>query len=379
MIPGLTIDDPTVNAANGATALTFAVTLGGPRNATVTVDYSTADRTAKAGADYTATSGTLTFNPGETQKSLPVPIASWSVPQPSKDFFVLLSNPDNAVLTKSAGIGTITYFAPGSLTLAIGDPGVHEGHVGITLLGFPVQLSRSSSGIVTVSYATTDATARAGTDYTATSGVITFSPGQTTRTVLVPVLGNTAVEADRTLFVNLTNASTTEPTGVTIAKTQGVGTIVDDDPPSAPPTLTQYRLYSPITFEHLYTTDTNEYAVLGSAGWVQEGPAYTMFQDAGPYGGEYGVPLYRLYHPWIRQHHWTTDWYETTVLSAGAWEYEGIPGYLLPSAVVGTIPLYRLALANPPLHLWTTDAWEYHVLTTQRGWTGEGIVGYMLP
>ena len=380
VIPGLTIDDPTVNAADGAAMLIFTVTLNGPRNVTVAVDYSTADHTARAGVDYSATSGTLTFSPGETQKSLPVPIVGWKVPQSSKDFFVVLSNPDNAVLAKSAAIGTITWYAPGSLTLAIGDPSVHEGHDSLTLLGFPVQLSRPSAGFVTVSYATADATAKAGTDYTATSGVITFSPGQTTRSVLVPVLGNTAVESDRTLFVNLTNATTTETTGITIAKTQGVGTIVDDDPPSAPATVAQYRLYSPMTYEHLYTTDTNEYAVLGTVGWLQEGSAYTIFKDGGPYGGVSGVPLYRLYHAGVRQHHWTTDWYEVTVLSAGAWTYEGIPGYVLPTAVTGTVPLYRLALAYPPLHLWTTDQNEYQVLTTpQRGWIGEGVIGYVLP
>ena len=104
-----------------------------------------------------------------------------------------------------------------------------------------------------------------------------------------------------------------------------------------------------------------------------------MFQDGGSHGGVYAVPLYRLYHPGdAAQHHWTTDWYETTVLAAGSWSYEGIPGYVLPTPVTGTVPLYRLALANPPLHLWTTDANEYQVLTTQRGWIGEGVIGYVL-
>ena len=168
------------------------------------------------------------------------------------------------------------------------------------------------------------------------------------------------------LFVNLTNASTTEPTGITLAKSQGVGTILDDDPPAAAANVAQYRLYSPITYEHLYTTDTNEYAVLGTVGWLeQEGAAYTMFQDGVYTAGVYAVPLYRLYHPGVLQHHWTTDWYETTVLAAGSWSDQGIPGYVLPTAVAGTVPLYRLALAYPPLHLWTTDQNEYQVLTTQ--------------
>ena len=277
-------------------------------------------------------------------------------------------------LWRSDGTTTGTIRVDGPPNLTIADARVAEGHGGVTLLAFAVDLSGAYPQTVTASYSTADGTAMAGADYVATSGTLSFDPGQTRKTVLVSVLGNTLVEPDKTFDVKLSGA-----TNATIVDDLAVGTIQNDDPAMSAGTVTQYRLYSPVTLEHLYTTDGNEYAVLGTMGWTQEGPAYTMFQDAGPYGGVYGVPLYRLYHPWIRQHHWTTDWYETTVLSAGAWEYEGIPGYLVPSAVVGTIPLYRLALANPPLHLWTTDAWEYHVLTTERGWTGEGIIGYMLP
>jgi lysozyme len=86
----------------------------------------------------------------------------------------------------------------------------------------------------------------------------------------------------------------------------------------------------------------------------------------------------RLYHPGVLQHHWTTDWYEVTVLAAGAWSYEGIPGYVIPTPVGGTIPLYRLALAQPPLHLWTTDENEKNVLSTERGWIYEGIIGNVI-
>jgi hypothetical protein len=373
----LTITDPTANAAAGPTTLNFIVSLSAPSSLTVTVNYATADHTAKAGIDYVATSGSLTFNPGETSKTVPVQVFQ-SAPGPSKDIFVTLTNPTNATLAKGAGIGTIIYSAPGSLTLYIDDPTLAEGNTGITLLGFTLSLSTASSSTVTVDYATANGTATAGTDYTATSGTVTFFPGQTTRSILVPMLGNTTVEPNKTLFVNLTNPSA----GATIAKNQGTGTILNDDPATAAATTTQYRLYSPITYEHLYTTDTNEYSILPTRGWTAEGAAYTMFRDGGYYGGptNFAVPLYRLYHPGVQQHHWTTDWYEVTVLAAGAWSYEGIPGYLIPTPVGGTIPLYRLALAQPPLHLWTTDENEKNVLSTpQRGWIYEGIIGNVIP
>jgi hypothetical protein len=218
-------------------------------------------------------------------------------------------------------------------------------------------------------------TAIADTDYQASSGTLTFGHGQTKRFVMVPILGNLAAQPNRTLFVNLSGAS-----GAVIVKAQGTGTIQDDDPTPAAATIPQYRLYSTITKEHLYTTDTNEYSVLGTRGWVQEGIAYTMFTNAGTYETQYAIPLYRMYHGGVQQHHWTTDPNEVMGLAAlGTWSYEGIPGYVLPAAGGGTTPLYRLSYFNPPLHLWTTDLNEKNVLSSQYGWTYEGTVGEVLP
>jgi hypothetical protein len=373
VLPRLIIDDRTANSASDA-AMVFTVRLTADISDAVSVDYSTSDRTAKAGTDYTATSGTLTFDPGQTSKTVSVPILPGS-PGASKDFFLTLTNPTNATFAKSSAIGTIIYASSGALTLSIQDPSLKEGNTGTTLLGFFVTLSKSSATAVTIDYATADGTAVAGTDYTARSGTITFLPGKTSRAILISMTGNTSANGNRTLFVNLTNVTG----GAQVAKSQGTGTILDDDPPTTASTVSQLRLYSPVTFEHLYTTDTNEYAVLATRGWSQEGTAYTMFQDAGLRGTAYGIPIYRLYHAGILQHHWTTDWYETTVLAAGAWDYEGIAGYVLPTQETGTIPLYRLSLASPPLHLWTTDANEKNVLSTQRGWVYEGILGYVIP
>ena len=205
------------------------------------MDYATLDHTAKSGTDYVSTSGTLTFNPGETTRTIGVPILGQSLPGPAKDFFLTLTNPTNATLAKGAGIGTIIYSLPGSLTLYIDDPSLREGNTGTTLLGFTLSLSRAIPGSVTVNYATADGTAQAGVDYAARSGTVTFPPDTRTGSVLVPVRGNTTVGANRTLFVNLTNASTSEPAGIALAKSQGTGTILDDDPPAAAASVAQYR------------------------------------------------------------------------------------------------------------------------------------------
>jgi hypothetical protein len=214
-------------------------------------------------------------------------------------------------------------------------------------------------------------------DYTSQSGTLQFVPGQTQRWVVVPVAANAVVGSNRNFFVNITSSGSGSPV---VVKGQGTGTIVEDDPTPAAATVAQYRLYSETTKEHLYTTDSNEYAVLATRSWTQEGVAYTMFRDGGSRDGQYAIPLYRMYHGGILQHHWTTDTNEVMVLAAGtAWNYEGIAGYVLPAAGTGTTPLYRLRLNSPPLHLWTTDLNEKTVLSTQRGWVYEGVVGEVIP
>jgi len=102
---------------------------------------------------------------------------------------------------------------------------VTEGTGGTTSAVFTVHLSDTTEHVVTVNYATSPGTATAGSDYTTTSGVLTFPVGTTTRTVTVPVATDALDEANETFFVNLSGAS-----GATIADAQATGTINDDDP-----------------------------------------------------------------------------------------------------------------------------------------------------
>lgn len=264
-----------------------------------------------------------------------------------------------------------------SISVAVDDPVVVEGSAGTALLAFKVSLSQPSwSRGITVDYGyQADCPVGVACPQMITTGSLAFGHGQSKRWLLAPVSTNTVAQANRTLVLSLTNA-----TGAVIAKARGTGTIVDDDPSAASQPVVQYRLYSGITLEHLYTTDANEYAVLPSRGWSQEGMAYRMLDGTGAYGGVYTVPLHRFFHPTVKQHHWTADPGEAMSLARlGTWDYEGVAGYVLPSPVTGTIPLYRLSYPDPPLHVWTTDANEMTTLSTQRGWVYEGIVGYVLP
>ncbi len=102
---------------------------------------------------------------------------------------------------------------------------------GTTTAVFTVSLSQATSQTVTVRYATAGGTAAAGSDFTAVSGTLTFAPGQTSQTVAVPVVRDLVAEATETFTVGLSS-----PAGATLARTSAIGTILDDDAITPPPT-----------------------------------------------------------------------------------------------------------------------------------------------
>ena len=93
---------------------------------------------------------------------------------------------------------------------------------------FTVRLTAAASITVRVNYQTTNGSATAGTDYTAVSGTLTFAPGQTVQTVQVPVTGDTTVERDETLYLDLSNPVAAGRAAI-LDRSRGVGVIVNDD------------------------------------------------------------------------------------------------------------------------------------------------------
>jgi uncharacterized protein (TIGR03437 family) len=140
-----------------------------------------------------------------------------------------------------------------------------------------------------------------------------------------------------------------------------------------------YRLYSNVTKEHLYSTDENEYNVLGTEGWSQEGIVGQLISGPNVVSAVQSIPYYRLYNAQILNHLWTTDRNEYfTLRLEGGWHAEGVIGYIMPSSVADTVSFTRLVYNWPPYyHLWTTDPNEVSVLSSGGGWTIEGVVGYL--
>jgi protocatechuate 3,4-dioxygenase beta subunit len=99
-----------------------------------------------------------------------------------------------------------------------------EGNSGTSTADFNISLTEASASTITVAYATANGTATAGSDYQATSGTLTFAPGETFKTVSVTILGDTTVEGNETLTLNLSGA-----TNATIDTPSAIGTIVGDD------------------------------------------------------------------------------------------------------------------------------------------------------
>ena len=130
-----------------------------------------------------------------------------------------------AVCTKDgrALTNTISTTVRGPVALSVSDARAEEGTD--ETIDFAVTLSRAASGTVEVAYATADGTATAGEDYTRSGGTLSFAPGETEKTVSVPVLDDAIDEGEETFTLRLSGAS-----GAVIADGEAIGTIENSDP-----------------------------------------------------------------------------------------------------------------------------------------------------
>jgi Calx-beta domain len=236
--PALSIGDVSVTEGDtGTTDAVFTVSLLPAAGGTATVHYATADGTAKAGTDYTATSGNLTFTAGQTSKTLSVPIINNVVVDGARTFAVNLSAASGASIADGSATGTILdndVASSSSLQFSAAAYGVAEGAGSVAIT---VNRTGSSSGSVTVHYATSNGTATAGADYSSSSGTLTFGSGVTSRTFSIPILQDTLVEGGETV-----NLALSSPGGGALlgAPQAAVLTIADDDsnpPPSGTPVV----------------------------------------------------------------------------------------------------------------------------------------------
>ncbi|HYD13548.1 MAG TPA: Calx-beta domain-containing protein, partial [Allosphingosinicella sp.] len=254
-------DTPVISIANAQDTevdppntkdMVFIVTLSqAPTSGFVTVNFTTVNGTALATTtgfdnDYVTTTGQVVFGVGETMKEIRVPVRGDLDDEPDEFFSIVLSNPVGGVIGTGTATGTII---DNDVTQAvsIADAAIVEGDNGVTYLSFTVSLTLPAAGTTTVDFATADGSAVAGQDYLALSGQLSFAAGETSKTILVPVIGDDISEANETLTVTLSN-----PVGTAIGDGSATGTITNDDGP-------QYFSLASGTFEE-HWTDTSRIA-----------------------------------------------------------------------------------------------------------------------
>lgn len=207
---------------------TITVERFGDTSGSVGVSYATSDGTATAGADYTTTSGTLSWADGDAApKSFSIPVLQDTQAEGNETVNLALSAPTGgATLGTSAATLTILDDDPPSLQFASGSFSASEGGRRATVT---VTHGVGAAGAVTVSYATSDGSATSGSDYLPASGALYWASGDTAPiTFSIPVLQDTSVETNETVNLVLSGptggATLGDPSAATL-------TILDDDSP----------------------------------------------------------------------------------------------------------------------------------------------------
>ena len=190
-------------ASEGAGTANLLLRLSKPATWAVTLNYSVGG-TATPGVDHARLPGNVTFNPGQTTKTLPVVITDDTIDEPNETVVVTLTGAMGAALgaTKVHTLTiqdndptpTVVFSAPSSAA--------SEGAGTVNLL---LNLSNPSASTVTVNYSV-GGTATPGIDYTTLPGSTTIAPGRTARYLPVTILDDQEDEPDETVIVTLTSA-----------------------------------------------------------------------------------------------------------------------------------------------------------------------------
>ena len=231
-------DDPPLlaiaDASGSETAgeVVFNVTLDAASDRTVTVAYTTADGTGPnaatvADGHYTATSGTLTFAPGEQSQAVTVPVTGDTENQVANTFALNLSSPVNATFATDGASATGTILELPGLSLSASVSTLAEGDApGANSVRFSVTISEAQTAPITVPFAVAS---QGATIHGTVPASVTIDAGATAApAVTVAIVGNTRDGADGTLTATITNP---DDTRYAIATRTAVVTITDDDDP----------------------------------------------------------------------------------------------------------------------------------------------------
>jgi hypothetical protein len=220
--PSFSVGDVTVNEDAGTA--TVHITKTNANGLSSVISYGTAAGTASSeNGDFTAVSGTITVADATTDITITVPITDDTTVEGNETFGVSITGDTNATVIRRTGTVTIIdndVAAPlPSPSFSVQDAMVNEGAGTVTIHILKTNANGSSS---TIAYAAADGTA-GSSDYTATSGSLTFADGETDKTVTVSITNDSSVETSETFSLNITASDNA------VAARNGTVTIMDDD------------------------------------------------------------------------------------------------------------------------------------------------------
>ncbi len=220
-----------VEGDTASTLLDFTVDLVGQTELPVTVEWSANDFEATAGSDFTAASGSLTFEPGVASKTIQLEVLGDETFEGDEAFSVQLQNPQNASLGGYFGFGSVTILDDEAVPKIVpGGVQQDEGTGTTTTFSVPIALTVPSQSVVTVSWSTLDYEATAPGDYVAASGSVTFEPGQTLATIDLVVVADAEPEPTELALISLSNA-----VGANIGGYWGLGFVFIQNDDGLPP------------------------------------------------------------------------------------------------------------------------------------------------
>ena len=221
---GLSFSSPFYSVAESGPTVTITVLRLGGSNGVSTVRYDTTNLTATAGVDFTGvTGGLLTFANGETIKTFTLSVHEDDLVEGDESFGVNLSNPSAGLqlLIRSTIVSILDNET--GFSLSTNSYAVNEGATNLMITVFR---TNANTGPASVSLTTSDDTAIAGADYTAFGNSLNFTNGEALKTVLIPIINDTAVEADENFLLSLSGPS---PGARILGVTEATATIIDND------------------------------------------------------------------------------------------------------------------------------------------------------
>jgi hypothetical protein len=221
----LSVDNATIAEAAGTATVT--ATLSTAASADTTVTLASTGTATGGGTDYSLSSANVTITAGQTTGTATITAVQDTIDETDETVIIAIDTVSGGGGATENGTQTQTVTISdddAAPTVSIADTSLTEGHSGSSNMTFTVILSTASGKAVSVNYATSNSTATAGSDYTASSGTLNFAAGETSKTFTVAIWGDTSLEGNETITATLSN-----PTNATLGTSTATGTINDDE------------------------------------------------------------------------------------------------------------------------------------------------------